>query len=302
MESDRMLSPEISRTTMSVREMGEMLGLKKTDSYWLLHKGSFKTYMVNGTTRIDRADFERWYAGQVKYHKVDGTPPGAQLKEESYSIRDIAEIFGLSECFAYELMAKENLETITVDYWKRIPREAFERWYASQSRYRTAEDRERDREAEENSIWLPDLARMLGISRNAVYTLMKSKSGKGIFEILVIGGRKRVTRASFDRWYEGQTKYHLLTQEEVVATQEEKEREQRDKRLSRLSGKARQQFLHDPKNPKFYTMDEIMTFYGIPRSTVRYWIKNGSIPGVMVGRSWRIPKDEFDDWLDYRNC
>ena len=31
------------RSTMSVPEMRKLLGLKKTDSYWLVHKNFFKT-------------------------------------------------------------------------------------------------------------------------------------------------------------------------------------------------------------------------------------------------------------------
>ena len=34
------------KTTMSVQEMGNLLGLKKVDSYWLVHKGFFETILV----------------------------------------------------------------------------------------------------------------------------------------------------------------------------------------------------------------------------------------------------------------
>ena len=33
--------PTTAKTTMSVREMQHLLGLGKTDSYWLLHKNFF---------------------------------------------------------------------------------------------------------------------------------------------------------------------------------------------------------------------------------------------------------------------
>ena len=293
---------EIEKTTMSVREMGRLLGLKKTDSYWLLHKDFFKTYTVNNQTRIDIADFERWYAGQIKYHKVDGTPPGEQLRKESYSAKDIAEILELSEATAYELITRENMETITVNYWKRVPKEAFDKWYASQKRYRNAEDREKDRKAEENSIWQADMARMLGISRESAYYLIKKNYEEGLFDIVVIGGKKRITKASFYHWYESQTNYRLLTEEEMAAAEAAREKKLREKKQSRLPPKAKQMTLKEPKNPKYYTMDEIVEFYGLSRSTVRYWLKNGSIPGIMVGKSWRIPREEFDDWLDYKNC
>ena len=52
--------------------MGKMLGLKKVDSYWLVHKEFFDTILVNGKTRVVIDSFEYWYAGQVKYRKVNG--------------------------------------------------------------------------------------------------------------------------------------------------------------------------------------------------------------------------------------
>ena len=35
------------RTSMSVPEMGRMLGLCKTESYWLIKKNYFKTSLTN---------------------------------------------------------------------------------------------------------------------------------------------------------------------------------------------------------------------------------------------------------------
>ena len=45
---------------MSVAELGELLGLGKTERYWLLHKGYFKTTKVNGKNWIDISSFETW--------------------------------------------------------------------------------------------------------------------------------------------------------------------------------------------------------------------------------------------------
>ena len=78
-------------TTMSVRNMGQLLGLQKVDSYWLVHKGFFETILIGGKMRVVTESFEHWYAGQLKYRKVNGDPPGERLKKESYSAKDIAE-------------------------------------------------------------------------------------------------------------------------------------------------------------------------------------------------------------------
>ena len=83
------------RSTMSVPEMRKLLGLKKTDSYWLVHKNLFKTQIIGGMMRIDLESFEKWYANQVKYRKVVGEAPGKELREKSYSFKEAANILGI---------------------------------------------------------------------------------------------------------------------------------------------------------------------------------------------------------------
>lgn len=65
---------------MSVSEMGELLGLKKTDRYWLVHKNFFETKEIAGKMRVNIESFEKWYANQIKYHKVTGEEPGKTNK------------------------------------------------------------------------------------------------------------------------------------------------------------------------------------------------------------------------------
>lgn len=58
---------QVLRRTMSVPEMRKLLGLKKTESYWLVHRKFFRTETIGGMMRIDLESFEKWYANQVKY-------------------------------------------------------------------------------------------------------------------------------------------------------------------------------------------------------------------------------------------
>ena len=146
--------PATTKTTMSVREMRQLLGLGKTDSYWLLHKNLFEVILINDKRRIVISSFEKWYANQVKYHKVNGSPPGEELCKRSYSVPDVAEILKVKPETIYTLIRQGKLKTETADFCMRIPKEDFERWYRSQSRYRTAADRERDREIEAQTISL----------------------------------------------------------------------------------------------------------------------------------------------------
>ena len=114
---------------MTVPEMGKLLGLKKTDRYWLVHKNVFESKEIAGKIRINIASFEKWYANQIKYHKVTGEEPGKELKSWSYSVKEVADLLGVDEYLVYDLLKKNQMEAVIVDYWKRIPKESFQKWY-----------------------------------------------------------------------------------------------------------------------------------------------------------------------------
>ena len=42
-----------------VPEMGKLLGLKKTDRYWLVHKNVFESKEIAGKIRINIVSFEK---------------------------------------------------------------------------------------------------------------------------------------------------------------------------------------------------------------------------------------------------
>lgn len=149
------------KTIMSVPEMRQLLGIGKTDSYWLVHKQCFETILVEGKMRVVIDSFEHWYANQIKYKKVDGTPPGEELRSNSYSPPEIAEMLGLSESVIYDIIKRYDIETFQADYWTRVRKDVFEAWYKSQTKYRTKEDRERDAELEAASMTMPEMARLL---------------------------------------------------------------------------------------------------------------------------------------------
>lgn len=75
--------PATAKTTMSVREMQHLLGLGKTDSYWLLHKNFFEVILINDKMRIVISSFEKWYANQVKYHRLPRTTCPFQAKDSA---------------------------------------------------------------------------------------------------------------------------------------------------------------------------------------------------------------------------
>ena len=174
-ESPYKRRPTQKQTWMTVPEMGKLLGLKKTDRYWLVHKNVFESKEIAGKIRINIASFEKWYANQIKYHKVTGEEPGKELKFWSYSVKEVADLLGVDDYLVYELLKKNQMEAVIVDYWKRIPKESFQNWYKSQSRYRTREDREKDALLEDATITMPEMAQLLGTTRSSVYTILDSR-------------------------------------------------------------------------------------------------------------------------------
>ena len=168
-ESPYKRRPTQKRTWMTVPEMGKLLGLKKTDRYWLVHKNVFESKEIAGKIRINIASFEKWYANQIKYYKVTGEEPGKELKSWSYSVKEVADLLGVDDYLVYDLLKKNQMEAVIVDYWKRIPKESFQNWYKIQSRYRTKEDREKDALLEEATITMPEMAQLLGTTRSVVW-------------------------------------------------------------------------------------------------------------------------------------
>ena len=112
-----------------------------------------------------------------------------------------------------EVMAKtangNNMEVVVVDYWKRIPKDSFQKWYDSQSRYRTKEDREKDAIVEEATITMPEMARLLGLTRSQVYQILRNPKYSHFFETIVIAEKKRITKENFQKFLEGQNQFHL---------------------------------------------------------------------------------------------
>ncbi len=74
------------KTSMSVPEMGKMLGLGKVESYWpemadllglksgtaydLVKRGYFETTLIDRRIRIITSSFEAWYQKQTHYVKI----------------------------------------------------------------------------------------------------------------------------------------------------------------------------------------------------------------------------------------
>lgn len=275
-----------NKTTMSVYEMGCLLGLKKTDSYWLVHKQYFKTILIHGVMRVDIESFEKWYANQIKYKKVNGPLPGKELREYSYSIPEMANLLGISVTVAYDLIKRESIETFKVGTWMRIRKDIFDIWYKSQSKYRTTDDRAKDATIIAASISMPQMAKMLGISRDDVYALLAKKSNKNKFDIVVVANQKRITLESFEKWYQQQEKYQNLSEKAPALSQESQklENSQRDSLLS----SARDSF----------TPREAALIIGVSQREIYRMIEDELLDSFIIGKRIRIPRSALNWWLN----
>ena len=119
------------------------------------------------------------------------------MKSWSYSVKEVADILGVDDYLVYELLKKNQMEAVIVDYWKHIPKESFQNWYKSQSRYRTKEDREKDALLENATITMPEMQKRvfknswkvrIGISWTH-RMIMKNLHRNRILPWLISGGR-----------------------------------------------------------------------------------------------------------------
>ena len=208
-KAKQMKQEKITPKGMSVRTMGNLLVLKKVESYWLVHKNYFRTTEFMGKLCVDIEDFERWYAMQTHYHKVTGEAPGKRLKESYLSVFDIAEMFGIGVTTAWNLIKKQQFTTMQVEGATRVPREEFDSWYMGQSRYRIIEREHGTFPGIEDSLSPRKVSQLLGIDQKKATRLLLESEYKDMFEIIIHGSRRRVTVKSFQHFLDSQNEYQL---------------------------------------------------------------------------------------------
>lgn len=126
----------MKKKSMSVREMRRLLGLGKTEAYWLVKKNYFDTVIIAGKMRVMIENFENWYANQLHYKKIIGEAPGKNWTSITMSIQETARLLGIAEGTLYDLMKKKPFKTVKVGMYTRIYIDSFEDWYNSQSHYK----------------------------------------------------------------------------------------------------------------------------------------------------------------------
>ena len=250
--------------TISVPDLRRLLSLGKTESYRVVKLEHLEVVMICGKMRVTRKSFDEWYDNQTRFSRIDGVPPGAKLKANSYSVQDVAAMLNVSDDTIYQRIYQREFETFQAEHQTRITRQSFEAWYARQNKLRLPENRESDDKLREISYSQPEIARMLGIKRNKVYPIVKRQC----FKCITVAGQKRVLKSEFDRWFESQDHYHKA-----------KPKAER-KPVKRLESKP------------LYTARELIDGLGIDHNNLYRLIKCGKIKAVKQRCGYMLPQEE----------
>ena len=221
------------------------------------------------------------------------------LKEKSRMLHEKIGKISLQKQFIiksiyFDDMKQAGVEFVLVDYWKRYPPKAFDKWHRSQNRYRNAEDREKVRDILESSMAMPEMARLLGVPRSTVYGILNQSE---ILKTIEFDGRRRVTKKSFYEWYGSQDDYHIVSDEipETVKGEDNRRIEAYRRAVLERDGHSK-----NIGNDVYLTVNEAAVLAGVNPATVHKWIKKGKVEAVQSSKTIRIPRQEFEGWLQGR--
>ena len=187
---------------MTVRQMGDLLGLKKTERYFLIHKKYFTTNIIKGQIFVDIESFEEWYKNQLTYRKISGEAPGQEISKNTYSISEVAEILYVTESTVYVILKDTKIPTVEIDHRTRIQKDAFDQWYHDQIYCRDIKETQNPirtrllRESADRFISVKEASEIAGISRQA----MIKHLDKGHIDYVRFGRDIRISRDSFVEW------------------------------------------------------------------------------------------------------
>ena len=261
--------------TMSVPEMRKLLGLKKTEGYWLVHREFFKTEIIGGIMRVDIESFEKWYANQVKHKKVNGEEPGRELIKSLYSFQDAANLLGVNNACLYEIWKKEERKTIKVDFVKRIPKEEFENWLSEKTVYKKSDRIPNISDMEKGYIRFEETARLLNIQEDTMLKLIRTSKYKAFFEVRVFDNKKWISKKSFRLFLNAQNEYRITDNDENTSSDN---------------------LIIETK--EYISRNEAAELAGVKASTITKWMQAEAFPCIGTGKVLRIKRTDFLAWLN----
>lgn len=145
---------------------------------------------------------------------------------------------------------------------------------------------------------MPEMARLLGVERKTVYSILRHPDYKDIFEIVIVADRKRITKESFEKFLESQDKYKLdkindyeeVSMEENIALANYRRNKLKKNQLRSANG-----------NLKYLTYQEAALIAKVSRPMIYEWIRKECFPVINVMNTVRIPRQEFEQFLENRN-
>ena len=266
--------PDLQKT-MSVSEMRKLLGLKKTEGYWLVHREFFKTEIIGGMMRVDIESFEKWYANQVKHKKVNGEEPGRELIKGSYSFQDAANLLGINSACLYEIWKKEERKTIKVDFVKRIPKEEFDKWLSGQTVYKKSDRISSINDMKKDYIRFEETAKLLNIQEEAMLKLIRTGEYKRLFEVRVFDNKRWISRKSFRLFLNAQNEYRVDGNDENILSDD---------------------LIAETK--EYISRNEAAELAGVTATTITKWIQATVFPCIGAGKVLRIKRTDFLAWLN----
>ena len=148
--------------------------------------------------RVVISSFETWYANQTHYRKVNGPPPGEELRKKSYSVKDISNLLGIGIDTVYDLIHREKIPYSVYQYGQwRVDAAVFQFWYNSQCTYHLVTAEHPNELHKANLMKLTEFGRLLGLERDETYKLVRQL--KYVLEIVSISKQLYVTMSSYQR-------------------------------------------------------------------------------------------------------
>ena len=197
-----------------VPEMGKLLGLKKTDRYWLVHKNVFES-------------FQNWYKSQSRYRTKEDREKDALLEDATITMPEMAQLLGTTRSSVYTILDNPKyshfFEFIVIAEKKRITKESFQKFLEGQDRYKLDPSNDYEELAHEQNIALANFRRkklsqtgIRGSNGNIKYltfdeasylakvsrSMINKWADKGKFTVIKVGSRVRIRRDEFEDWME----------------------------------------------------------------------------------------------------
>ena len=141
---------------------------------------------------------------------------------------------------------------------------------------------------------MPEMARLLGVPRSTVYGLLNQSE---ILKTIEFDDRRRVTKKSFYEWYGSKDDYHIVSDEipETVKGEDNRRIEAYRRAVLERDGHSK-----NIGNDVYLTVNEAAVLAGVNPATVHKWIKKGKVEAVQSSKTIRIPRQEFEGWLQGR--